>query len=487
GSLVQIDDTAINTGNISYERIVSIRKNDYVYWSSPISVFNVNGISPLTNTSYIFKWNPTIGNANGGFGSWVSANGETMVLGKGYIVKGPENFTNTTQNFTATFNNGTPNNGIITIPISRGSYTGTNYNGTNGTVITRFSDNWNLIGNPYPSAIRALDFLNLNTNIEGAVRLWTHSSLPSSAISSPFYGTAASNYNPADYITYNGLGTVSGPVGFNGYIAGGQGFFVLMNDDVAATQNVTFNNSLRSPSYANNQFYRNVQGDENPSLVTSRIWLDIVDNANNSDRTLVGYTQGATADKDRLFDAVTAVGLSMKIYSLLEEDMLTIQGKSYPIDVNDRVALGVNITSNGNYSIAIAAIDGVASDLPIYLEDKTLNIIHDLRQAPYSFAATSGEFNDRFVLRYNNETLSNDYFVTNNEVMVISNDNIQVVSNATTISDVRIYNVLGQLLLEVNSIESNTFETSKLQKNNEALIIQVTLENGAKVNKKIVF
>ena len=487
GSLVQIDDTAINTGNISYERIVSIRKNDYVYWSSPISVFNVNGISPLTNTSYIFKWNPTIGNANGGFGSWVSANGETMVLGKGYIVKGPENFTNTTQNFTATFNNGTPNNGIITIPISRGSYTGTNYNGTNGTVITRFSDNWNLIGNPYPSAIRALDFLNLNTNIEGAVRLWTHSSLPSSAISSPFYGTAASNYNPADYITYNGLGTVSGPVGFNGYIAGGQGFFVLMNDDVAATQNVTFNNSLRSPSYANNQFYRNVQGDENPSLVTSRIWLDIVDNANNSDRTLVGYTQGATADKDRLFDAVTAVGLSMKIYSLLEEDMLTIQGKSYPIDVNDRVALGVNITSNGNYSIAIAAIDGVASDLPIYLEDKTLNIIHDLRQAPYSFAATSGQFNDRFVLRYNNETLSNDDFVTNNEVMVISNDNIQVVSNATTISDVRIYNVLGQLLLEVNSIESNTFETSKLQKNNEALIIQVTLENGAKVNKKIVF
>jgi hypothetical protein len=487
GSLVQIDDTAVNTGNISYERIVPIRKSDYVYWSSPINTFNVNGISPLTNTMFIFKWNPIIVNTNGSFGNWVSGSGETMVLGKGYIVKGPESFTSTAQNFTATFNNGVPNNGIITTSISRGNFTGINYNGTNGAQITRFDDNWNLIGNPYPSAIRALDFLNLNTNIEGAVRLWTHTSLPSSAISSPFYGTSPSNYTPADYITYNGLGTVSGPVGFNGYIAGGQGFFVQMNDGAAATQNITFNNALRSAAYANNQFYRNAQGEDNPSLAASRIWLDIVDNNNNSDRTLVGYAEGATAAKDRLFDAVTAAGLTMKIYSLLEDDLLTIQGKSYPIDTNDRVALGVSVVANGNYSIAIAALDGVASDLPIYLEDRLLNVIHDLRLAPYSFTATIGQSNDRFVLRYNNETLGNNDFVSDNEVMVISNDAIQITSNTNSISNVKIYNVLGQLLLDSNTINTNTFETSKIQKNNTALLVQVTLENGVKVTKKIVF
>jgi len=487
GSLVQVDDTAVNTGNISYERTVAIRKNDYVYWSTPISNFNVNGISPATNSSFIFKWNPTIVNTNGGFGNWTAANGETMVLGKGYIVKGPESFTNIAQNFTATFNNGIPNNGIITIPVSRGSFTGVNYNGTNGAQITKFDDNWNLIGNPYPSAIRALDFLNLNTNIEGAIRLWTHTNLPSSAISSPFYGTSPSNYTPADYITYNGLGTVSGPVGFNGYIAGGQGFFVQMNDGAAATQNVTFNNALRSASYANNQFYRNVQGEENPDLIASRIWLDIVDSSNNSDRTLVGYTESATPAKDRLFDAVTAAGLTMKIYSLLEDDLLTIQGKSYPIDTNDRVALGINIVANGNYSIAIAALDGVASDLPIYLEDRLLNIIHDLRLTPYSFSATMGQTNDRFVLRYNNETLGNNDFVSDNEVMVISNEAIQIISNTTSINNVKIYNVVGQLLLDSNTINTNTFETAKIQKNNTALLVQVTLENGAKVTKKIVF
>jgi len=408
-----------------------------------------------------------------------------MILGKGYIVKGPESFTNTAQNLTAIFSNGMPNNGIITVPISRGGYTGASYNGTNGSQITRFSDNWNLIGNPYPSAIRALDFLNLNTNIEGAVRLWTHSSLPSSAISSPFYGTAASNYNPADYITFNGLGTVSGPTGFNGYIAGGQGFFVQMMDGVAATQDVTFNNSLRSPSYANNQFYRTA-ANESPDRIASRIWLDIVDNNNNSDRTLIGYTEGATAAKDRLYDAVTAVGLTMKIYSLIENDLMTIQGKSYPIDINDKVALGVNIMADGNYTIAIAALDGVVSDLPIYLEDKTVNIIHDLKQAPYSFASSVGQFNDRFVLRYSNEMLGNEDFETNNEVLVIANNAIEVVSIGMAIDNVRVYDVLGQLLLD-SEVNSNTFVTSKLQKNNTALLVQITLENGAKVTKKIVF
>lgn len=487
GSLVQIDDMAVNTGNISYERRVSIRKNDYVFWSSPITNFNVNAISPLTPSAYILKWNPTIVNANSGLGNWVSAANEIMIPATGYIVRGPDNFTSTAQNFTANFVNGTPNNGVITASISRGNFTGGSYNGTNGAQITRFDDNWNLVGNPYPSAIRALDFLNLNTNIEGAIRLWTHTNLPSSAISSPFYGTTQSNYTPADYITYNGLGTVSGPAGFNGFIAGGQGFFVQMNDGATTTQNITFNNSLRSATYANNQFYRNSQIEENPELVASRIWLDIIDSTNNSDRTLVGYIEGATVEKDRLFDAVTAAGLSMKIYSLLDNDLMTIQGKSYPLDVNDKVNLGVNISSNGNYSIAIAALDRIASDLPIYLEDKTLNVIHNLRQSPYSFVATTGQYDSRFVLRYTNETLGSNDFVSDNEVMVISNDNIQVVSNTTLISNVKIYNVLGQLLLDSKAVSVTTFETSKIQKNNVALFVQVTLENGAKVTKKIVF
>ncbi|MFM9988835.1 choice-of-anchor D domain-containing protein, partial [Flavobacterium sp.] len=46
GSLVQINDAGVNTGNISYERIASVKLQDYVYWSSPVTGFDVNSISP---------------------------------------------------------------------------------------------------------------------------------------------------------------------------------------------------------------------------------------------------------------------------------------------------------------------------------------------------------------------------------------------------------------------------------------------------------
>ena len=123
----------------------------------------------------------------------------------------------------------------------------------------------------------------------------------------------------------------------------------------------------------------------------------------------------------------------------------------------------------------------------IYLEDKSLGVIHDLRQNPYSFTGTSGILNDRFVLRYTNETLGNEDFENNSDVLIFSSDVISVNAMSRTIQNVKIYNVLGQLLLDSDAVNSDTFETSKLQKNNTTLLVQVTLENGIKVTKKIVF
>ena len=45
---VKVVTSGVNTGNISYERIASVKLQDYVYWSAPVSGFDVNSISPLT-------------------------------------------------------------------------------------------------------------------------------------------------------------------------------------------------------------------------------------------------------------------------------------------------------------------------------------------------------------------------------------------------------------------------------------------------------
>jgi hypothetical protein len=47
--------------------------------------------------------------------------------------------------------------------------------------------------------------------------------------------------------------------------------------------------------------------------------------------------------------------------------------------------------------------------------------------------------------------------------------------------------VLGQLLVNETGISASTFEINSIQKNSVPLIIQITLENGVKVTKKIVF
>lgn len=488
GSLVQINDNAVNTGNILYERNVNIRRLDYVFWSSPINGFNIDDLSPLSPSSTIFKWDSAIANSNGGLGNWVSATGDIMLEGKGYIIRAPSGFDNNTpQQFTGNFTNGTPNNGIITVPISRGNFTGLDYTGTNGTTITRYDDNWNLIGNPYPSAIDVLDFLTLNTNIEGSVRIWTHETSPNTGISSPFYGQFVSNYTPSDFITYNGLGTISGPVGFNGKIAGGQGFMINMLDGLAITENIVFNNSMRFKNYDNSQFYKTTNSNDN---LIDRIWLDIVDSNNLSDRTLIGYIEGATNQKDRLFDAVSGTLNDFKIYSLLDSDRMIIQGREFPFIENDEVKIGYIVPNQGNYKVAIAALDGIfAENQIIYLEDKELNLVYNITENPYSFSSESGEFKDRFVLKYINSNLNNDLFSsTNADYIIDSSQNITVKSlNGNTIQEVTIYNALGQLIFSDNNINNKFFEVNSIFKNNILLIIKIKNQKGNIISRKIIY
>ena len=473
GSLVQVNDLGVNTGNVSYQRATTGVALDYVYWSSP-----VNGVN--TPSGYIYTWSPDVANPNGGQGNWVAAGNTAMQSGVGYIMRGI-----LSRNFI-----GVPRNGVYTPTIKRGSDLGAGSAGPNGVMRTLTDDNWNLLGNPYPSAISIGSFLTANTEIDGFVRLWTHGTLPSTAISDPFYNNFVSNYTASDYVAINGAGATSGP-GTLSVIGGGQGFFVLMNPGAATTTTALFNNAMRDKGYSNSQFYRNANttnAGPGGDVERHRIWLDLVSPTNETTRTLVAYVEGATAGKDRMFDAFTDYKLAQNFYSLIDDQVMAIQGKGLPFEQEDRVPLGVKIPSNGIYKIAIASVDGLfESGQTIYLEDKSLGVIHDLRQNPYSFTGTSGILNDRFVLRYTNETLGNEDFENNSDVLISSADVITVYSNTTTIQSIQIHNVLGQLLVNQKNVNADTFEINTLQKNNAPLIIQVTLENGKKVAKKLIF
>jgi len=490
-SLVQINDV-FNTGNITYKRDTSIRKLDYVYWSSPVVSYNVSSITAPLTPGPIYRWNPTVANPNGGQGNWEGALGAQMEIGRGYIVRGPGTFSDTTLTTLNGSFTGVPNNGTITTAISRGSDTNTAYHaGLNGTEITNFSDNNNLLGNPYPSAIRGSEFLfNNKSKIEGNIKLWTHGALPAT-ISSPFYNTFIYNYSAGDYYTFNFTGTSCCPAAnADLFIGAGQGFFVQMKDGAPASDVVTFTNSLRSASYDNSLFFRTTSQFANgiTDLERNRIWLDIINSDSLSERTLIGYVENATMGYDSFFDAQTLVAGSMTIYSLIGTEKFSIQGRSLPFDTEDIVPIGVNIPLDGNYKIGINAVDGLfeTSGQAIYLEDSLLGIIHDLRQQPYSFIATRGTYNNRFALRYGNGTLGVNNPNAASNLSAFIKDNMLFADATQNIESIQIYDVSGKLVNTYVAKEKNNRFSSNFNFANGVYFAKIKLENGMQFTRKLM-
>ena len=498
-SLIQVNNVS-NNGIITMRRDSNIRRQDYVYWSSPVANFPLSSVSPTTPGSLIYEWVPTIDRPDGpppqnvpnDFGDWINATG-TMTNAKGYIIRGPGAFDIITPSwFSATFT-GNPNNGDITIGIERGTYTGTPYSYSAGAQVTNEDDNWNLVGNPYPSAIDANVFLALPSNnvIDGTVYLWTHGTRIQSGVGSPFYGDYVYNYNISDYLEYN----LSGPStqnGFDGFIGSGQGFFVLMEEapTTGINETLTFNNSMRSSSNRNDQFFRTSSDNSNNDLQRDRIWLDLISPTEKTSTTLIAYVEGATYSYDRLFDASTIGGSGKNLYSLLNDEHLVIQGRVSPFEINDQVPIGLLADELGIYTIAIHGVDGLfLDDQNIYIEDLELNIIHDLKNAPYVFTIDDlGNYDERFILRYTDETLGLNEFTNNPDISIIApkGEYIKINSTNEPIKNVIVYDLLGRVLLNLNDLNINEIILDNLNLSDGAYLVKAELYSTKQKIQKIV-
>lgn len=490
GSLVQLNDAGIysGTGTNSMIRVagnvVPLKSRDYVYWSSPIAAAPFSTIPH----SRLYEWDTDVVNPTGyGQGNWIPTVDTSMQLGKGYIFR----VANSNPTQTVTFSGSLFNNALVGKNIIKGTIIA-DEPGVNVTTITKYDDNWNLVGNPYPSAIDVATFSANNSAVleDGAVYLWRHLTAIA-PIASPYYQTFVYNYTSSDYVGYNG--TASIPAGaFDGKIAAGQAFFVNMKESLGSNSaNLEFRNGQRGRSNNNSQFFKNANNSVGAPIEKNRIWLDLVDANMMATTQVVAYVEGATNGNDFYFDAKSDYRQGFGFYSLNNNSIFKIQARSLPFDSNDLVPIGVQLPADGTYSIAINQVDGLFTDKSnkIYIEDKLLNSINDITTMPYQFTATKGIVNDRFVLRFTNTTLGNgDFEWTANEVKVFGvSHSIYIKSEIESILSYRVYNVLGQLLASKSQVNAREVELQSILKNNQALIVKVTLENGQTVTKKIIF
>ena len=453
--LRQINDGAINTGNIIVRRVATPTiRLDYTAWSSPVVGQQLQAFSPNTVSTRFYQYlytgttTPT---------AYQSVNSTTNFLaGKGYMIRVADNSSPTVA---AAYNGqftGVPINGIINQNIGQG---------------------FNLLGNPYPSPISANSFLTANPSV-GTLYFWTNTTAASGGV-----------YPQNNFAAYtSGTGGVaafaSGKVP-NGTIQTGQGFY--LRKTTAGTVNALFNNSQRVDASVSTQFYRT---SETTSVETEkhRVWLNLNDNTNAYNQILVGYVEGATNSADNQFDGLSLDSNSSSIYSIINNEKYVIQGKSLPFTDEDIVPLGFNAVTAGVYNISLEGMDGMFTSQDVFLRDNYTNITHDIKQSEYQFSTQVGDFNDRFELVYKSGVLSNDEFTNENDILVYSQNNqIEIKSLKENITSIKVFDVLGRNIFNNENIGEKEFAITSITSSNQALFVKIKLATGGVITKKIIF
>lgn len=480
GSLVMVEDTGSvtlnGTGIVNVEKTTtSFEQYDYTYWSSPVtsttfatalSGWRLDRTYNYIAANYEDLDNDEVDDDNNVWNLVTSTN--AMSPGVGYAAMGP-----TTGSFPRTESimfSGTVNNGVITTPISLSADA------------TDTDDDWNFIGNPYPSAVSADDFVTFNTNITGTIYFWTH--VDDVSVSNP--GPDAFNYSTDDYAMYNtvggiGTGSVSGSTTPTGFIASGQGFFL----EAITAGTVTFNNSMRSNAHGNDNFYRPNTAENDPDSEKDRVWLQLTNSDGVFSELLIGFFDDATLQRDRLYDGVRIKGTNyVSFYSKDDTAEYGIQGRPSFI-VTDVVPLGYDSQVLGDFTIGLGEIDGVLNTTDIYLKDLDLNIIHDLKVSDYVFTSTDGVFPDRFELQFLNNTVLNVDEVLSDDAIAVyvnTNNELEIKQRSTIkINSVTVYSMLGKKVRSLNDMNQ------KISLNEQAsgiYIVVVDTEKGT-ITKKI--
>lgn len=491
-SLVQTNDAALNSGNIQYKRLTNtgVRNTDYTYWSSPVSPLNLGGTGGISYNpsslagSIFYSYEVTAGSED-----WKSESSSSpMIVGKGYSIRGPGPISVSPLTLLEATFTGKPNNGRYSIT---GIYPFKSY----------------LIGNPYPSALDADKFLTDNAGvIDGTLYFWTHSTKIGIGVVNP--GTGVYAYSGDDYASYNltgGVGTVadsdtdktaSNPNKPTGKIGAGQGFFATSNTTIIGANEIVFNNSMRvgvgGITGNNSQFFKtnSTKSKTKSAIEKNRLWLNLTNTQGAFKQLLVGYITGATNDYDNGYDGETFDGNEfLDFYSVNQDKNFVIQGRALPFDVNDEVSLGYRSVAAGDFRIGIDEVDGMMRSQKVYIEDKLLNVVHDLKVSPYNFSTKAGSFNDRFVLRYTDKTLGTDDFdKTGNQVLISKDKNeLKIKSEAESIERITVFDLLGKKVFDKETVNSNEFSISNGTLNKQIVIIKVILTNGNIISKKVIY
>jgi hypothetical protein len=334
------------------------------------------------------------------------------------------------------------------------TYTGVLNNG-NYTIPVSFTlgqgNGWNLVGNPYSSALK------WNAN-------WTTNNLDATAYF----------YNGAQYLTWNrltGVGTAP-----SGNIPVSQGFFVKAN---ATGAYLTFPQNERTNS--TQAFYK--EGEQASPVIKL-----LAEGNGYGDATLIYFNENATTGFDNNYDAYKLSGIpeAPKFYSIIEPEILAVNALPYP--ANDKtIRMGFEIGASGLYKIKLGNENPGQFYEAVYLEDLKENILINLvNNTEYSFFANITDDAERFLVHLFKPAGQNDFNpdgITAGENIYASGKAIYVNLEETSGTRVRVYDILGR---EVHNI-AQPFNVNRIEMEQPGCyIVEVVKPSGIETKKVTV-
>ena len=444
-------NAVVNTGSSIVKRnSAGMVKLDYTAWSSPVSGQQLQAFSPSTLSNRFYEYLYTGTTTPTAYQSVTATT--NFVAGKGYMIRAADNWP-------------------LTSTVFNGQFTGVL---TNGNVSQSIGIGYNLLGNPYASPISANTFLSANASIP-TLYFWTHT-VPASGGIYP-----VNNY--ASYTTLGGTASAAGGAVPNGTIQTGQGFFVR----TTAAGNANFTNAQRVNASVSTQFYRTAESVATTTETEKhRIWLNLNDASNNYNQILLGYMDGATNGVDHAIDGEVLDKDNTMLYNVINDSEYVIQGKGLPFADTDEIALGLKANTAGTYSISLENVDGLFTTQNVYVKDNVTNTIHDIKQTPYAFTTSNGVFNNRFTVVFTNAALGNQSFVSDENVVVFTQNEELKINASQEISKVEVFDVLGRNVYKNNNVNDTALNITSIANRNQALLVKITFTTGQSVTKKVI-
>lgn len=458
GNLIQSNDNAVNSGEISAQKLFN--------FSDLRKQYNLV-ISPLIDQKIktIYPGNPRVLYHSEATDYFYEAWDGNYIAGKGFAIKEPSKEQLPNSSHAADFV-GEPYNGVLNYPLS---YTTTNPEVTHG---------YNLVGNPYPSGLDLKMLYNANSDKIGSTFLfWDNRG-------NALFEQQGSQYLGGNYAQYNAfsddgisaqsaVGSEKMPTG----IATVGTAFMLRANEGQNNASLQFKNSFRTNA-AGVDFF----GKPNAKPEKDSYHLVLITPEQLQLMTAVVY--GEHLSNAYGPDDSDAFGNELEIYTMTGEHQLAIHGRSSFVS-QDELPLGVRIHQKGVFIISLNRATGVFTNgQQIYLKDRFTGITHNLTTKAYKFNSRAGEFNDRFVLVYKPAFDAIDITATGIQIQK-QNNQIVIKSPTYDLTQIGIFSLSGELLYSKLAINAKELTVSASQFKKQIVFISVTNESGERATKKI--